>query len=243
MPQAPAPRRGRIADDGLVLGIRECLSPHPHPRAPIGSRANEDGVPMIEIMTVCTGNVCRSPLAATMLATRLADLDVKVTSAGTYGLQGESMTDETKRLAAQLAVDPALIEGHRATYLTEAHLRTPDLILAMSREHRRRIVELNPARLRSTLTLREFARLAAEVPDADIVGDAAAAGDDDSRRLKAAIDAVTGVRGLTPPPADPADDDIVDPYRRSWETYELTASQLAPAVEQVVRVVRLALTR
>lgn len=198
---------------------------------------------MTQILTVCTGNVCRSPLAATLLATRLADLGVEVTSAGTYGLQGESMTEDTKKLAAQLDVRPDLVEAHRATYLTEAHLSSPDLILAMSREHRRRIVELSPARLRSTLTVREFARLAVGVTDAEIVEGADAGGDDDSRRLRAAIAVVIGMRGMTPPPADLVDDDVVDPYRRSWETYELTGSQLAPAVEQVVRVVRLALTR
>ncbi len=197
---------------------------------------------MIEILTVCTGNVCRSPLAATMLATRLADLDVRVTSAGTYGLQGEPMTDDTKRLASELGVDVDLVGAHRATYLTEAQLVAPDLILAMSREHRRRIVELNPARLRSTLTVREFARLAAEVPDADIVQAAAAAGDD-SARLRAAITSILGMRGMTPPPADPSADDIIDPYRRSWDTYQLMGSQLAPPIEQIVRVVRLALTR
>lgn len=198
---------------------------------------------MIEILTVCTGNVCRSPLAATLLATGLADLDVRVHSAGTYGLQGEPMTDETKRLATALAVNPRLIDAHRATYLTEAHLATPDLVLAMSREHRRRVVELNPARLRSTFTLREFARLASDVSDSTIRASASSGADDDSQRLRAALDAVTGMRGLSLPPSDPSDDDIVDPYRRSWATYELAGSQLAPSVEQVVRVVRLALTR
>ncbi len=197
---------------------------------------------MIEILTVCTGNVCRSPLAAALLATRLADFDLRVSSAGTYGLQGEPMTEDTKRLAAELKVDPLRVDAHRASYLTEAHLNTPHLILAMSREHRRRIVELNPSRLRSTLTLREFARLAVDLPDAEIVTAASEAGGENPRRLKAAMDAVIGMRGMTPPPADPAEDDIVDPYRRSWETYQLTGSQLAPAVEQVVRVVRLALT-
>jgi protein-tyrosine phosphatase len=42
-------------------------------------------------------------------------------------------------------------------------------------------------------------------------------------------------------PADAADDDVIDPYRRSWKTYELTASQLVPAVDEVVRVLRIAL--
>ena len=45
---------------------------------------------------------------------------------------------------------------------------------------------------------------------------------------------------MSMPPADPADDDVIDPYRRSWKTYELSGSQLAPAIDQVVRVIRLA---
>jgi protein-tyrosine phosphatase len=40
-------------------------------------------------------------------------------------------------------------------------------------------------------------------------------------------------------PSDkPEDDDVIDPYGRSWQTYELSAAQLTPALEQVVRVLQ-----
>lgn len=198
---------------------------------------------MVEILTVCTGNICRSPLAEVLLRTRLATYGVQVSSAGTHGLDGQGMTPEAQRLATALGADADLAASHRARYLTGAELRTPDLILAMSREHRRGVVELDPSRLRSVFTVREFARLAADTPDDDITGDAAAAGPEASARLRAAIGAVTAMRGMSAPPADPADDDVIDPYRRSWETYQLSAQQLAPAVDQVVRVVSLALAR
>lgn len=198
---------------------------------------------MPEILTVCTGNICRSPLAEVLLRTRLAPLGVQVASAGTHGLDGYGMTPEAQRLAADLGVGAELASAHRARYLTGAELGTPDLILAMSREHRRRIVELEPSRLRSAFTVREFARLAADTPDDDIVADAAVAGPEASTRLRAAVAAVAAMRGMSAPPADPADDDVIDPYRRPWETYQLSAQQLVPAVDQVVRVVTLALTR
>ena len=46
------------------------------------------------IITVCTGNICRSPLAETVLATRLADLDIRV------------VTTTTGELLRHLTLDP-----------------------------------------------------------------------------------------------------------------------------------------
>ncbi len=199
---------------------------------------------MLEILTVCTGNICRSPLAAALLATRLAGRGVAVRSAGTRGMADHPMTAETRRLADGLGVPGVVSDAHRARFLTEAHLGSPDLILAMSREHRRAVAELAPARARSVFTVREFARLAASLPDAALAqaADAAAAdhpagGSAATARLRGLLGALAGQRGLVLPPADPADDDVIDPYRRSWTTYELAASQLTPAIDQVVRVV------
>jgi len=51
---------------------------------------------------------------------------------------------------------------------------------------------------------------------------------------------VASMRGLAPAPADPADDDVVDPYKQPWEVYVESADQLVPALDQVERVARLA---
>ncbi|MFE1645842.1 low molecular weight phosphatase family protein [Microbacterium sp. P01] len=196
---------------------------------------------MIEVLTVCTGNICRSPLAEQLLRTRLSDLDVHVASAGTRGLRDAPMTPEALRLATELGVDPADSSAHRSRYLTEAQLSDPDLILAMTREHRRAIVELAPSRLRSTFTVREFARLAADIDDELLREAAESAGPDASSRVRAVAALVASRRGLVLPPDDPTDDDVIDPYRRSWSTYQLSASQLEPATREVVRVLRDAL--
>lgn len=196
---------------------------------------------MFEIITVCTGNICRSPLAEQLLRQRLADLPGTVRSAGTYGLDDVAMPAEAQKLAIQYGVAPDVAAAHRARPLTAAVLGSPDLILAMAREHRRSIVEIAPARLRSAFTLREFARLAADATDADILA-AAGAHADPSARLRAGVAAVAARRGMTAPPASPDDDDIVDPYRRSWATYERAGEQLVPAIDQVERVVRLSVS-
>lgn len=194
----------------------------------------------LEFLTVCTGNICRSPLAELLLATRLADLGVTVSSAGTRGLRSAPMTAEAVSIADQLGIAHERAAGHRSRFLTEAHLGSPDVIFAMTRDHRRHIVELAPTRLRSTFTVREFARLAAGVSDAAVTEAAARAGDDPASRLRAAVTLVASQRGVGAPPASPDDDDVIDPYGRSWQTYVLSAQQLVPAIDQVERVVRAA---
>lgn len=196
---------------------------------------------MFEILTVCTGNICRSPLAEQVLRTRLANLPGIVSSAGTYGLDNAPMPSDAQKLALQYGVPPEMANAHRSRPLFEQLLSSPDLILGLSREHRRRIVELAPSKLRYSFTVREFARLAADTTDDEILAAAEAGGADPKQRLRSAVVAVAAHRGLVLPPADQADDDVVDPYRRSWETYELSGTQLMPALDAVTRVVQLAM--
>ena len=194
------------------------------------------------ILTVCSGNICRSPLAEALLRRELSGLDVVVESAGTIASDGAQMPDEAQRLAENLRVSPAEAAAHRSRYLDTSTLDGASLVLAMSREHRRRVVELDPRRLRSTFTAREFARLATNADDALVRDAARAAGPAPERRVTAVIETVVAQRGIAPLPLAPDDDDIIDPYRRSWETYKLSGAQLVPAVEQIARVLRTGLT-
>jgi protein-tyrosine phosphatase len=192
---------------------------------------------VIQILTVCTGNICRSPLAELVLAQRLGDLDVGVASAGIRARDDDRMPLEAAELAVAAGVPAAAAAQHGARYLTEGMLRGVDLALAMDREHRRAIVQLAPGALRVTFTVREFARLSTATPDDAIR--AGAVGSDAGARLRGALAVLAAQRGLVLPPEDPADDDVVDPYGRSRQTYERSAEQLLPALDAVERVVRL----
>lgn len=206
----------------------------------------EDAAPAadrtVRILTVCTGNICRSPLAAHLLADRLADLDVVVASAGTRALIDKPMTPEALRLAEELGVDAAASAAHRARWLDESHLDGVDLVLGMTREHRSAAVALAPSRTRAAFTAREFARLADGIDDAAIARATDEAGDDPHARIRAAFALLAQHRGDGVVAADPADDDVVDPYRRSWDTYQLSAQQLLPGIDAVARVIRAALS-
>jgi len=192
---------------------------------------------VFEVLTVCTGNICRSPLAEQLLRLHLAPLPAGVSSAGTRGLRSAPMTPEALALADQLGVPTTDSTAHRSRFLTEQHLVSPDLIITMTRDHRRQVAELAPSRMRSTFTAREFARLAADVTD-DQIRDAAdrATIQTPGARVRSAAAVVASRRGMVLPSEKPEDDDVIDPYGRSWQTYELSATQLTPALQQVVRV-------
>lgn len=189
---------------------------------------------------VCTGNVCRSPLAEITLRARIQDAPVRVHSAGTRALIGKPMTADAQELAVEHGGAAPDADAHRARWLLEPIAEDADLILAMSREHRTSAVELAPRLLRRTFTIREFARLAGAITDEEITRAADAAGTRPRARLAAVTALVTQQRGLAPP-APLEDDDVIDPYRRSREAYERSAGQLIPAVDEVARVLRAAL--
>lgn len=189
------------------------------------------------VLTVCTGNICRSPLAEQLLRERIGRPDeIEFSSAGTQALIGRPMDERAAAYARDLGADPS---SHKARQLTVELLRGSDLVLVMSREHRSAVVQALPRASRFTFTLREFARLLAE---ADLLGgeelpvdpDAAAPADtqDPSSRLAALVENVAASRGMAPP-VDPEEDDIVDPYRQSDEVYAASVAQLRPAVENV----------
>lgn len=189
----------------------------------------------LTVLTVCTGNVCRSPLAEGLLRMVMADLPVTVASAGTDALVGEQMTEQNRIIAAELGVGDG--DDHRARQLETEHLREADLVLALTRNHRRAAAELLPRVSRHTFTLREFGRLAEA---ADLSELQEATGLSPEERMREAIDLVAQLRGSLPPLADPAEEDVVDPFRQSDETYALSAQQIVPAVNSAAKLLRAA---
>lgn len=202
--------------------------------------SSQRSVYLLKIITVCTGNICRSPLAAAMIQTSLVGHAVEVVSAGTRSRDGSPMTPEALKLAADRGEPVGRAVVHRSRSLTTRDLNDAHLALAMSREHRREIVELRPAQSRTAFTIREFARLAASVSDEELSA-AASATNATPARLSIMLDLLASRRGVVAGTVQAEDDDVVDPYGRSVRTYDLCGKQLDAAVPAVVRVIALAL--
>lgn len=191
----------------------------------------------MHVLAVCTGNICRSPLAALVLANELREFpQVTVSSAGTHALVDQPMTDEMRAVAERLGLAGG--SAHRARQLTRAMIAEADLILGLSREHRRSVVELDPRVLRRTFTLREFARLSAAL-DTDLTADSGRLrADGDPADAPALAAAAAARRGLMPAPHRAEDDDVIDPYGRSAAIYDRCADQLVPAARITADVLR-----
>lgn len=183
------------------------------------------------VLSVCTGNICRSPVAELLLAEALRPvLGVSVASAGTGALVGHGVPEPAQRLADAAGVETA---QHKARQIDSEMIREADLILGMARDHRRYVVETLPTVMRRAFTLRELARIAeASLPNVrDAVRDAGAT--TPVAGMRAAVGYAASMRGTVPPPAQPEDFDVIDPYRRSDEVYRQSFDTLKPAVDSV----------
>lgn len=90
--------------------------------------------PALRLLFVCTGNTCRSPLAAAALLDALGDeaARVAVDSAGTGAWEGQPATELSVQVAER---DGISVEQHRSRRLTAPMLREANWVIVMERSH------------------------------------------------------------------------------------------------------------
>ena len=167
------------------------------------------------ILLICTGNICRSALAellgrAYLDETLGADADqVRVASAGTQAVAGSGMHPDSALVLRGFGGNP---ESFTARQLTDGHILDADLLLTMTRAHRRDVLTLAPRALARTFTLREAADLLALLDD-DLSPDGPTLADR-ARSLVGALSAARSRRQSTD------DDDIADPVNRPLAAHQ-----------------------
>ena len=171
------------------------------------------------VLTVCTGNICRSPMAAGFLRAGIAErgaAGVAVTSCGISGWEGSEAVPEAVQAMIERGVD---ISGHRARRFDPRMAANADLILAMAAEHRDAVVAAVPEAASRTFTAKELARLLGnlllEAPDERGAAGRPAA-------LAAAADRLRASGTIEPS----RDEDIADPLGLGIEAFRATAWEI-----------------
>jgi protein-tyrosine phosphatase len=116
----------------------------------------------VHILFVCTGNLCRSPIAERLAIAYGAQLhldDFNASSAGTHAATGDPIEPYAAHVLEQLGGDASHFASRR---LTQRIAADADLVLTMTRAHRDDVLKIAPRQLHRTFTLSEAAQLVSE---------------------------------------------------------------------------------
>ena len=188
----------------------------------------------LSVLFVCTGNICRSPLAERLLHNQIRDLTsfITVASAGTMPLLEGSIPPEILNYAATQNV---IITDHHPRAISAGMIGNADLILTAERTHRSEVVSLVPRAANKTFTLNQFTRLAQaheELVDQGVITRP------NISELAQLVREIADIRSMAPPPNDAGDDDIADPYLRSLAAYNQAGNSIAGATSIIADIFR-----
>ena len=183
------------------------------------------------ILTVSTGNVCRSPMAEAMLRHALAGAlgegarAFHVASAGTWGHEGSPMEAYAEQVLHERGV-PAT--RFAARELAPEHLVVADLVLAATVEHREVVRAVDPFAAGRTYTLAEIARYAPMVDPASLPTGKPVVR---ARVLVERIAVLRHERPLRPRPGH----DLADPLGAPLHVFRLCGERIAECLDGLVR--------
>ncbi len=119
---------------------------------------------MKNILFVCTGNTCRSPMAEGLFnhAAERAGLDWRASSAGLFVMPGSQVSENSVAALGEQGID---ISSHKPVQLTPELVGGADLVLTMSETHRRIIDDMISGAVDKVFTLGVYAGTAEEISD------------------------------------------------------------------------------
>lgn len=120
-----------------------------------GRRVKIDPSLKFNLLFVCSGNSCRSPMAAGIIRTMLNDKFVEIKSAGTAAMDGLPASENAQTVVKEFGGD---LSNHKTKYLTKELMDEADLILVMEFKHYESVLELAPEAAIKTFLLKEYKR-------------------------------------------------------------------------------------
>lgn len=89
----------------------------------------------MNVLCVCTGNICRSPMLEYLLRAELPKYgitDARVSGAGTATVDGEPASENAVTAMNEIGID---ISAHRSRQLTPAIVQETDIFVVMTPDH------------------------------------------------------------------------------------------------------------
>lgn len=150
----------------------------------------------MKVLLVCSGNTCRSPMAAAILR-KLAQekaIELEVDSCGLDATVDAPATNQAMQVMAERGFD---LSNHRAKAFDESLAEQADIILTMTSSHREQIIQRWPTLASKTYTLSEYAQGTYEEvkdPYMGTVEEYRATADQLQRLLELALENIAGAR-------------------------------------------------
>ncbi|MHA0286126.1 arsenate reductase/protein-tyrosine-phosphatase family protein [Mycobacterium sp. C3-094] len=170
----------------------------------------------MHVLFVCTGNICRSPIAerlALAYARKLEIADFRASSAGTRAVIAHPMDPESARVVQEMGGSAS---DFAARQLTAKIAASADLVVTMARQHRDAVLGLAPRLMGKTFTIAEASILAKDFG---------------ARRAE-------DLRVLRPQLAGKSLLDVPDPIGQRRDVFESVGQQIASMVLSIVPICR-----
>ena len=179
----------------------------------------------MHILFVCTGNVCRSPMAQYHMEQRLTHGGFHVSSAGIRGLVAHAMDPLAVRSLREHGVDQSRVAAFRSRRISKEMIDGADLLLCFDRVQRKEIVTIDATAVRHTFVVTDFANMCEYCLASGLMH-----GDSPEERLDSVIAVSSMIR-----PMLPDYEEIEDPHGRSFETFSMVFDEIDAVCGRILK--------
>ena len=123
---------------------------------------------MKKVVFVCTGNICRSPMAEHYMQGKVIELGIEenylIDSCGIYANNGDRATSNAIMAIKEYGIN---MESHRSKNISDITIDEFDLVLCLTKQHKQIITRLYESAKDKVFTLKEYVEPNNEYIDID----------------------------------------------------------------------------